>query len=125
MPSFRFTVPGQPISLNHAYRPVRYKTPDGYQRRMAKADGVETYQLVAMNEARRAKPDDFDPKGLIYVRYWWYVKRDIDCSNSTKVIEDGIAAGLGVNDKMFLPQSVYKQTGVKEPYTAVEVEWTQ
>lgn len=125
MPSFRFTVPGQPISLNHAYRPVRYKTANGYQRRMAKVEGVEEYQLVAKAAANHAKPSDFAPKGLVYVRYWWHVRRDIDCSNATKIIEDGIAAGLGLDDKLFLPASVFKQVGVKEPFTTVEVEYNQ
>ena len=85
----------------------------------------EAYQLVAMNAAARAKPDDFAPKGLVYVRYWWHVKRDIDCGNAVKIIEDGIAAGLGINDKLFLPASLFKETGVREPYTAVEVEYNQ
>ena len=125
MPSFHFTVPGQPISLNHAYEIVRIRTAHGYRHTLKKKSEVEPYQIVAMNAAARAKPDDFAPKGLIRVRYFWFVKRDIDCSNATKIIEDGIAAGLKVNDKLFLPTSIDKQTGYREPYTYVEVEYEQ
>lgn len=115
MPKFNFTVPGQPPSWNHAYQYMR--------RRVSKAPGVENYQLVAATMARQAMPKPFEPQGMVYVRYWLHLKRDQDATNVLKIVEDGIAAGLGVNDRMFLPAVLFKEHGIADPYISVEVEW--
>ena len=117
MPKFHFDIPGQPPSWNHSYRYARG--------RVSKAEGVENYQLVAAVQARRAKPKDFAPNGMLYVRYWLHLKRDQDATNVLKIVEDGIAVGLGVNDRMFLPAVLFKEHGVAEPSISVEVEYNQ
>lgn len=126
MPSFRFTVPGDPISVNHAYEIVKIKTKGGYMRStLKKVSGIENYQLIAAAMALRAKPADFAPVGQIRTRYWIRSKRWVDASNCIKIVEDGIAAGLKVNDKWFLPCVEENSKGHAEPHIEVEVEYTQ
>jgi hypothetical protein len=123
MSRFRFSVPGQPYSVNHYLKPVVIRTKTGIVRRMGKVDGVEEYQLIASAMARRAMPVDFAPTGYLRIHYWWHMKRDLDTTNARKCLEDGVAAGIGINDKRFLSVDEGKEIGVKEPYTEIEVEW--
>jgi len=130
MPSFRFTIPSQPISVNHAYQVIRVKTKEGSQRRLGKIPGVENYQIVAATMARRAlarfltdEGPDFPLDQQVQVRYWIRSRRGVDASNVIKIAEDGIAAGLGINDKWFLPCVVENSKGHKEPHIEVEVAW--
>jgi Holliday junction resolvase RusA-like endonuclease len=93
-------------------------------------DSVEQYQLLVKALAIRAKPKDWDPGeylpkeglGLITIRYWYYVKRDIDTDNTKKAINDGLKWALDIDDKRFLGQDMWKETGHKEPYVEIEVE---
>jgi Holliday junction resolvase RusA-like endonuclease len=128
--SFRFRVPGQPPSVNHAYKIVRLKRRDGstYQR-FGKLPNVEQYQLVVKAIAHAAKPASWDPgeylpkqgQGLVLIRYWYYVKRDIDTDNTKKAINDALKWALEIDDKRFLAQDMWKETGHKEPYVEIEV----
>lgn len=121
--SFAFDVPGQPPSRNHTYRIIRVKHRDGgSHQQLGKVPGVEDYQLVVTALARRARPASWAPLAQIRIRYWFNVKRDIDCDNAMKALNDAIAIGLGVDDKAFLPCVVEKTTGVKEPYVRIEIE---
>lgn len=86
---------------------------------ITKAKGVETYQLIASAAARKARPAEWTPRAQIRVRYAFYVKRDIDCDNALKALNDAIAIALDVNDKIFLPCVIRKTTGCKEPYVQV------
>lgn len=111
-------------SWNSSYRVTVFTDKAGNKRRhMSKAAGVEGYQLVAASIARRAKPAVFDPPGMVYVRYWLYLKHDMDATNALKCLEDAIAAGLDVNDRIFLPAVLYKEHGNPDPHVVVEVEW--
>jgi len=119
----RFTVEGQPPSWNRAYRIVRMKRKDGSSyMHMAKAKDIEPYQLYVSHMARQAKPAGWVPAVPCVVRYWFHLKRDIDSTNCLKILEDAIAIGLDVNDRIFLPQVMGKTTGNKEPYVEVEIE---
>jgi Holliday junction resolvase RusA-like endonuclease len=120
--SWRFTVPGQPPSVNHSYKIVRLRRRDGtsYQR-FGKISKVADYQEMVAYMARAAQPMGWVPEGLIRVRYWMYVSRDIDCDNVLKAINDGLKWGLGVDDKRFLPCVVEKHTKEKEPRVEIEV----
>ena len=111
---FSFSVPSQPPSWNHAYQMVR--------RRVAKAKGVEAYQLVAAAMARTAKPAGWEPEGMIRVTYDLHLGRDQDASNSLKSLEDGIAIGLGIDDKRMLPCVRSKTIGNAEPWVDITVE---
>lgn len=117
----RVDIPGQPPSRNHSYRIIRIKHRDGTShQQLGKVPGVEDYQLVVTALVRQAT------RGIrladqIRLRYWFYVKRDVDCDNAMKALNDAIAIGLGVDDKRFLPCAVEKHTKTKEPHVVVEI----
>lgn len=113
-------IPGQPWSGNHMYE--RNAGNPGQHKRA----GVETYQNEVTLRVREARPSFWRPDGQIIVRYWFHLRRDIDCTNAIKVIEDAIATALRPEDKLydrrFLPQAMVKMVGVKDPYVLIELE---
>ena len=52
----------------------------------------------------------------------FHLKRDIDCDNALKALNDAIAHALNVNDKAFLPSVEAKWTGENDPFVIVEIE---
>lgn len=114
---FSFRVPGQPPSTNHIYIRVR-----GSWNKMTKAPGVESYQNDVALLCRAARPSGFAPTGQFRVRYEFNLKRDADCDNLIKMIQDGLQTALGVNDKWMLPCVTSKTTGNKEPWTDIEID---
>jgi len=120
--AWKFSVPGQPPSVNHSYRVIRLRRKDGstYQR-LGKISKVADYQEMVAYLARAARPSSWEPEGLIRVRYWMFVKRDIDCDNVLKAINDGLKWALDIDDKRFLPCVVDKTTKVAEPHVEIEV----
>lgn len=117
-------IPGQPPSLNHNYRIIRIKHRDGTShQQLGKLKDVESYQLIVTSLTRRALPPGYiPPDRQIRVRYRFYLKRDIDCDNALKAINDALAIGLGVNDKLFLPCVESKETGYSDPHTEIEID---
>lgn len=109
-------VPGQPPSTNHIYVRVR-----GQWNKMAKAPGVESYQQDVALLARNARPSGFHASGQVRICFDWYLSRDADCDNLMKATLDGVALGLGMNDRLFLPCARSKTVGVKDPHTFIEV----
>lgn len=121
---WRFVVPGQPPSMNHLYRPAIRRRRDGttYMARY-KATGVEDYQLVAYSMARRARPKNWEPKlHYVRIRYWFRLKRDIDCDNAMKALNDAVAMALGIDDRRFLPCVQDKWIGQHDPEVEIEIE---
>ena len=116
MTDWSFIIPGQPPSVNHMYVLARTKAGRPYQ---AKAPGVEAYQIVVSALCRQARPSLWVPNIQIPVRYAFHVKRDIDCDNAMKAINDAIAIALEVNDRAFLPCVSEKTTKNKDPYVQI------
>jgi len=115
--SWTFDIPGQPPTVNHLYVRVR-----GRWDRMTKAPGVADYQDLVVLLARQARPSGYRPDGQIRVTYSFYLKRDADCDNLIKAIQDSLAIALDINDKMFLPCTLHKSTGHLLPHTIITVE---
>lgn len=113
-------VEGQPPSVNHLYA-VRRNRRTGAPF-ISKAPGVEAYQLVATTRARQARPAGWEATGQVRIFYRFYLKRDIDCDNALKALNDAIAAALNINDKAFLPCVEEKRLGYAEPQTWVTIE---
>jgi len=117
---FSVTLLGDPPSVNHMYRVTRKTLPTGGQRAfMAKTDAARKYTDDVAIVVRSARPSAFQPKGYIYIVFDFMMKRGKDTDNVQKALNDGIAAGLGINDKWFLPIVNSKTTGSKEPKTHV------
>lgn len=113
--TFSVVIKGQPVSVNHVYA--------SRGSRRYKLAGVESYQVAAAALIRLARPKGWLPGRQIIVHYWmWLTSSRMDCSNHLKVIEDAIAAGLGVNDSIFLPQVHAKEVDKANPRIRVMIE---
>lgn len=116
--SWQVVIPGQPPSVNHMYargnprRPVR------------KTANAEAYQAAATLIVRTTRPSGWAyTEGYIRLMYDLELQRDMDCDNVLKALNDAIAIGLGVNDKVFLPCVRSKEVGVKHPQVIVTVDY--
>jgi Holliday junction resolvase RusA-like endonuclease len=113
--SWQFVVPGQPPSVNHMYARTRAGG-------VRKSSGVEAYQAGVTLIARTSRPSgwkyDF---GFVRLEYEFRLKRDIDCDNLLKALNDAIAVALEMNDRFFLPCVKSKEIGVKDPDVRVTV----
>jgi hypothetical protein len=117
-----FTVPGQPISTNHAYKRASIRLGDGsISKRMVKTREAEIFQDGVGLIARAAKPSGWTPLRWIRVYYELFLGRDIDCDNIGKLPNDAIAAAIGVNDKIFLPCYGPKVIGDKNPRMVITI----
>lgn len=124
MTSFSFTVPGQPVSWNAAYQVRRYKLPNGeWQRGIRKTKEAEAYQDGVRMIARVARPSSFmvSKTQQLIVAYEFFLKKDIDCDNLLKLMNDALAEAINVNDRVFLPVVMSKSTGLPNPYTRITV----
>lgn len=128
-------IPGQPPSMNHMYKeatqtakdkfgnPVYW--PDGRPktfRTKVKNDGVQTYQDSVTWYTKAAKPSGWSPAERVRLRFWYHLKRDIDGDNAQKAINDAIAHGMGIDDRVFLTTIEAKWTKESDPFVLVEVE---
>ena len=118
---FSFIMPGQPPTWNHMYRWTT-KRVNGHEIRIqVKTDDAALYQAQLTMVARSARPSSFQPQGQIIVAYDLILGRDLDADNVMKAINDALAVALGVNDKRFLPATVRKTAGSKNPAVEVHV----
>lgn len=111
---FQVTMPGQPPSWNSSYQFRR-------QGGLSKKSGVELYQSQLTMLTRAAKPSGFKPETDIIVAYRFYMKRQVDVDNCMKMANDAIAIALDVNDKWFLPITLSREIGRKNPYTEIQI----
>lgn len=120
---WRVTLPGPPPSVNHSYKIVKVprRGGGGLVSRLAKADGIEAYQAGVTLIVRAARPSGWKPAAPLRLRYWFYLKRKVDCDNAMKALNDAVARALGVDDDSFLPCVVAKELGHKDPYVVVEI----
>ena len=123
MSYFSFTVPGQPVSWNQAFR-VRFQHIGGVKTRgLFKTPEAESYQDGVRLIARVSRPSSFMPpkRGMLIVAYEFVLKTDIDCDNLLKLMNDALAEAIDVNDKFFLPVVLSKTTGRPNPHTVITV----
>lgn len=127
--SWQMTLPGPPPTVNHSYRIVVVpgRKGQGMVRRLAKAEGVETYQAGVTLIARTAKPSGWQAADKVRLRYTFYLGRELDCDNALKAINDAIAlairptASAAKRDSGFLPCVADVFVGDKNPRVVVEV----
>jgi hypothetical protein len=119
--SWTVTIPGQPISGNHANRIGR-----GYRRggiaypKLVKTEEAEAYQQGVALLVRAARPSSWRQQGQVICEYRFWISRDADCTNMIKVLEDAIFPALGINDSWALPRAMSKEI-VKRGEERVEV----
>lgn len=136
--SWRITVPGQPPTINHAFEPqtAYRRTKSGASvpyTRIGKNAQAQAYQAGAALVVGAARPSGWVwLGGFLRLTYRFYLVRDADCDNLLKILNDAIAAKIGVNDRWFLPMVMSKRTVAREADARVEVtviqegdeEWT-
>lgn len=123
------TLPGPPPTVNHTYKIVRVprRGGGGLVSRLAKTEGIETYQAGVTLIARTAKPSGWQPADKIRLRYTFYLGRELDCDNALKAINDAIAlairpsASAAKRDSGFLPCVADVFVGDKNPRVVVEI----
>lgn len=95
--SLTIVVPGLPPSVNHAF--VQHR-----QGGRGLKDEAKEYQEWARLAALEAAQGWKWNGSWLRLAFKWYVpdSRMRDSSNVVKVLEDGIAQGIGVNDRWFL-----------------------
>ena len=126
--SWRFTIPGQPLSWNHAYKRVTYRQrqTDGSVRlmnRMAKVDAVDPYQEAIILIAKAARPIGWthSKNQPVRILYSFYTNPVIDTDNMKKLINDALAKAIGINDRWFLTCDVVNEK-VPDGQQRIEVE---
>lgn len=133
---WRVTIPGQPPSLNHTYKPVIFPRKDSTGRQIFDASGrtitrigmtkkkdVADYQTGVVRLTRVSRPSGWQPSGeQIRVTYQFFLKRRIDCDNAMKALNDALAMAIGVDDDLFMPCVLSKQVDGKEKNPRVVVE---
>lgn len=112
------TVPGQPQSWNSAYRTGKvYLKPDasGARRsihRPVKTEKAAQYQNDVILLTRAARPSSWTPTTQVRVIIDLYLARNSDADNLLKILLDGAAKAIGINDVLFLPCVRRKESGL-------------
>lgn len=110
MKGWSVSIPGQPPSVNHAYRIVTQRRGGHPYKALAKTPEVIAYQTAARLIVKAAKPSGWEPGKWIRLRYRLYLATRQDADNSLKILNDAIAKALNVNDDRFLPCVLSKET---------------
>ena len=125
MSDFTFAVPGNPPALNATYKIVHHPPfcPVCHRGapRLGKHDSVETWQTAVAWIAKSARPSGWAPARRTVIEIEWYTQRPHDADAGIKALLDGIAVGLGCDDKGFLPRVFQNETDKAAPRTVVRV----
>ena len=122
---WEFTVFGNPVSLNSTYKIVyhgaRCPSCGRGNARLAKAGGVEEWQTAVAWTVKAARPSGWMPARRTVIEVEWYTNRWHDGDNGLKALSDGIAVGLGCDDKGFLVQVIVNEVDKANPRALVRV----
>lgn len=120
MSAWTISVPGDPPSVNHSYRIVRTRTG---AMTLAKTSEAATYQVGAAMIARAGRPPGWVGGRRVRMTYrMWFSREGRDASNAIKLLEDGIAEALGLNDKTFIPCVELKEVDRANPRVEITIE---
>lgn len=124
---FFVSIPGQPVSLDHAYKTGQVWITDrsGAQRQIRRpiiTDEAVTWRNTVQMLVQNAKPSKWKAEGQIRITLELYLATNIDADNVLKLVFDGIAAGLDLNDRDFLVCVRSKESGAKLKDAHVELE---
>jgi hypothetical protein len=124
---FFVSIPGQPVSVDHAYKTGQVWVTDrsGAQRQIRRpilTDEAKSWRRDVQLLVQNAKPSKWKAEGQIRVTLDLYLFRNIDSDNTLKLIFDGVAAGIGLNDRDFLVCVRSKVLGEREPHVELEID---
>lgn len=96
-------IPGQPPSVNHAYKPtIVHLRGGGTASKISKTKDAETYQVGATQIAKTARPSGWIvPRGTrVRIRFWYYLNPAIDLDNIKKLVIDAVCRAIPTDDPM-------------------------
>ena len=121
-----FTIPGSPGAINRAYKPIvvgprchvcGYGKPG-----LAKNDNVENWQTEVAWIAKTTRPRNWTPARRVIVELeFWMAREGRDGDGPIKPLLDGIAEGIGVDDRIFLARVMSNEVDHKNPRTIVSI----
>lgn len=123
---FEVTIPGSPAAINRAYVVREYgarcPTCGRGKPGLAKAPAVENWQTEVAWQVKNARPSGWAPARRVVVEMDFYMARaGRDGDGPTKPLLDGIAVGLGVDDRIFLGRVMKNEVDRKFPRTIVRI----
>jgi hypothetical protein len=130
MPDFEVLIPGSPGAINRAYKPIvagpRCRV-CGYGRPgIAKNDNVEAWQTEVAWRVKAARPSGWLPARRVVIEmFFWMGREGRDGDGPTKPLLDGIAVGLGVDDRIFLGRVMSNEVDRANPRSVIHVENVQ
>ena len=127
MPDFTVVVPGSPGAINRAYKPIvvgRRCPTCGYGKPgLAKNEGVEAWQTEVAWRVKSARPSGWMPARRVIIEMeFWMGREGRDGDGPTKPLLDGIAVGLGCDDRIFLGRVMSNEVDRANPRTVIHVE---
>jgi Holliday junction resolvase RusA-like endonuclease len=113
MSAWPVVIPGEPSSGNELGIRRRYRRTAGGTTvsypSIGKRPEVEAYQAGAIQIIKTARPSGWVPPEVIRIDFRLYLTHDMDFDNVFKVVDDAVAAALGVNDSRFRPTPISKE----------------
>lgn len=123
---FTVEIPGSPGAINRAYKPIvvgprchacGYGKPG-----LAKNDNVENWQTEVAWRVKSARPRGWMPTRRVVIEMsFWMAREGRDGDGPTKPLLDGIAVGLGVDDRIFLGRVMSNEVDKANPRTVVTI----
>ena len=125
--SWSVTISGSPAAINRAYKVVQFgaRCPACGRGKpgLAKNEGVESWQTEVAWRVKTARPKGWEPARRVVVEMDFYMGREgRDGDGPTKPLLDGIAQGLGVDDRIFLGRVMLNEVDRTNPRTIVRIE---
>lgn len=97
------TIPGQPVSWDHAYKTGRVPARGGVMiHRPVKTEKASTYQQDAQLIVQAAAPSGWAPPGRVRMIVDLFLAHDMDDDNAMKLLRDAVQRATGVDDMKFL-----------------------
>lgn len=126
MSDFEVEIPGSPGAINRAYKVVQFgpRCPACGRGKpgLAKNDGVEAWQTEVAWRVKSARPAGWKPARRVIIEMDFYMGREgRDGDGPTKPLLDGIAEGLGVDDRIFLGRVISNEVDRANPRTVVRI----
>lgn len=114
----KLVIPGVPISVNHCY------FTDARGRRLLTAT-AEQYRDTVGWAAKVAWLEEGQPElaGSLVLEFSYYLpdRRRLDLDNTKKLICDGIAKALGLDDRNFLCRDMERSVDKANPRVEIEI----
>jgi Holliday junction resolvase RusA-like endonuclease len=116
--SWAFRVTADVSGVNHGYHIVWVRGAP----RIAKKAEVTAWQLEVAYRTKEARPSGWTPGRRVRVSYAvWFRRAGRDADGIVKFLVDGIAAGLGINDRIVLATAVSVETDKEDPRVEVTI----